>query len=206
MAIGLETLAAPVITGAVAVAGGSIPDGTYYGHIVAVKGATLQPLDSPWSAEWGPVVCGGGNNSIQVTWNAVPNADRYFFLLSTVSGDYADTVRHSYANSTYYAQIGCTDGLTYTLTSLSYSAYFWDRPDGVPIIDVNGGTAGAPLDMDDIVTADVAGGWNRCSRIATTQQVETALGASVRQAYVVNCGLRFGSDTTPSPSSCYFRQ
>ena len=96
--ISQETLAAPgaFAAGDSAESGDLTPGETWYYRILAVRGTYYrsQYLDSEWAAEINHTL-GAGKTAIDLTWNAVAGADRYFIVATQVSGDYDETVNHS---------------------------------------------------------------------------------------------------------------
>ena len=199
MTITRNTLAAPVdATFTLTLqAGGSLPDATtYYVRVFATKILTGATIESPWTIEKSATT-GGGNNTIKIDWEVVTGASAYFVVITTTAGNYLETALHTVA---MYG-VGLSPH-TYTLTSESQIVgYCWYRPNGIPVIDVDGGSSGTPLTMDEIYTADVAGGWGNVFHEAVTSTVEWANGTKLNNAFIIDAHLRFGAN-----SSTYFKQ
>lgn len=207
MAITQETLAAPTLLaiGDSATAGTLVPGQTWYFRVVALKGTheATQYMESAWMIEASHTV-GAGKSAIDISWGAVAGADRYYVLGTQTSGVYTDT-----GHVVIGFNLSATS-FTWTGTWPTWNyRYFWYRPSGVPNILVEGGSAGTPLTFDDLVDADVAGGWNRVDRqrvkgFGIEPYIEYNAGtprAYLKNSYIVDATLSFGQ-----AADCYFRQ
>jgi len=94
MAITVSSLPAPANFAVVAAVGGSLPDATTY-CVRAFAYSTGDRIDSPWTAELSATTNSGLNqNSIQIDFDDVAGADRYFVVVTTSAGDYTETTKH----------------------------------------------------------------------------------------------------------------
>lgn len=120
-----EQLSVPNTLAAVAVAGGSLPVGTFYYKVTALDGIGGE---TPASAE-ASATTSGGSLSISLTWNAVPYAASYNVYRGTVSGgeallvggglpvatnSYTDTGAATLSGSTSYALEASPNGAVAT--------------------------------------------------------------------------------------------
>jgi hypothetical protein len=208
--LSLETLDAPVfkaISDGTALDGNLVPGSTWYFRVVAVKGTTnsSQYVDSAWMPEVAWTVS-ADKNSIDLNWNAVSGANRYYVLATQVSGDYSELGTHN-TDATGAGQSGTNFTWKGNFpTPDSYYGHFWYRPSGVPNIIVEGGTSSVPLTFDDIYNVDNNNGWNRVGLqsvkgAGTEPFVEYTNRKGLKNSFVIDATLTFGRD-----SNVFFKQ
>ena len=148
MALTLITLAAPTGVTASAVAGGTIPDGTYYIIVVAYNYLqtradnedAITRVKSPISAEV-TVVLTTGNNTINVSWNAVSGALSYKVYITTVAsgiGRWSGTgvknvngTTSTVSPTTNVTSISLTDTTNMNKPGTDWICYPYDMPYGI---------------------------------------------------------------------------
>ena len=198
--ITMATLNMPANVTVEAISGGSLPDNTTY--FVRIFGAdswsTTTGKDSPWTAELNATTdSGSGLNSIRINWSLISGTYKYFPVITTVSGDYNETVKHCVSR---YGLSSSTSSYTFDAESdLAY--YCWYRPDGVPLISVDGGTSETPISFEDIYQASVENNWSRVFKTGVDSILEYGSGNNMSRSYVIDANIKMGFGSTT-----YFRQ
>jgi hypothetical protein len=175
-AITLQTCATPANFIATPGSGGSLPAGTYYYKIIALKNGMNQStqIRSAPSAEISATV--GANGKVDLSWTAVSGASGYIIWRTRVSADYrhqltpqgnnfrCKTLRGAYnahsATGTTYSDTGAIS----TAETDQSTTHFLFLDFAVPRLDISGGDAAEPFSMEHLYQQDIANGWSLITR------------------------------------------
>jgi hypothetical protein len=176
-AITLQTCAIPANFTATPGAGGSLPAGTYYYKIIALRYGMMQDqqIRSAPSAEISATV--GASGKVDLSWSAVPGASGYIIWRTRVSGDYrhqftpqgnnfkCKALRTSFNNYTTTTATTFSDtGSISTAETDQSNAHFLFLDFAVPRLDISGGDALEPFSMEHLYQQDLSGGWGLITR------------------------------------------
>jgi len=187
--------AAPTNPAAALAAGGSLVVGTtYYYHIVAMscEGWSVNiahiNCESPPSTEVSATPT-AGNQTINLTWDAMAGADYYAVIRTLTSGDYSLT--------------GCKIVFTTANTPITTNSYSdtggriydsWrEYPNGLPCVQLDGGSSSDYIDEDWIYTQMTGGTLG--TFVTRIQDVS----ASYTLGYFFNCAFALGA-TSGNPT------
>ncbi len=169
-------LAAPANPAAALNAGGSLTVAiTYYYRITALKsGLSSASITGPYGAELWGLPCTevsatptSGNQTIDLTWDAVTGATGYEVYRTEVSGDYDPDTAHLLSDPAiserFYASTETNSFSDDGVQEISACLFL---ENGLPMAVLTSSTEGSPDTEDDIYDALIAGGYsNHTARV-----------------------------------------